>query len=216
MKACPTCKRTYEDDLTFCLVDGSVLSAPFDARAAQGVPIRARASPPRTEILPREDPLASTLPAQPTTLYRPPSEKTSEERRVNAPATGALWALFKLVLAILSSTLWFTIILKFLGEDAIKSAYAGAAFGLLYVLLMVPLLVIISLTRTPRLASRFYGAISGIAVAAIVAGIISAINQSYQSSILLLSFTGAFLFGGPLALVFGILLWPSRNAPYPG
>ena len=30
MKSCPTCNRTFEDTMTFCLVDGSILSAPFD------------------------------------------------------------------------------------------------------------------------------------------------------------------------------------------
>ena len=30
MKSCPTCNRTFDDTLTFCLIDGSVLSPPFD------------------------------------------------------------------------------------------------------------------------------------------------------------------------------------------
>lgn len=34
MKECPTCKRTYADETTtFCLDDGSLLSAPFDPQA---------------------------------------------------------------------------------------------------------------------------------------------------------------------------------------
>jgi formylglycine-generating enzyme required for sulfatase activity len=33
MKSCPTCNRTFEDLMTFCLVDGSILSAPFDPKA---------------------------------------------------------------------------------------------------------------------------------------------------------------------------------------
>jgi hypothetical protein len=33
MKSCPTCSRTYSDDtMTFCLVDGAVLSAPYDSQ----------------------------------------------------------------------------------------------------------------------------------------------------------------------------------------
>lgn len=36
MKSCPTCNRTYPDDtLAFCLVDGSVLSAPYDPQTAR-------------------------------------------------------------------------------------------------------------------------------------------------------------------------------------
>jgi hypothetical protein len=34
MKSCPTCSRTFEDTFTFCLIDGTVLSAPFDTQAA--------------------------------------------------------------------------------------------------------------------------------------------------------------------------------------
>ena len=30
MKSCPACNRTFDDTMTFCLVDGSVLSPPFD------------------------------------------------------------------------------------------------------------------------------------------------------------------------------------------
>src|SRR5205814_3355817 len=30
MKSCPTCNRTFEDTMSFCLADGSILSAPFD------------------------------------------------------------------------------------------------------------------------------------------------------------------------------------------
>jgi len=38
MKSCPTCKRTFEDTLTYCLVDGSILSAPFDPQATLALP----------------------------------------------------------------------------------------------------------------------------------------------------------------------------------
>jgi hypothetical protein len=33
MKSCPTCNRTFEDTFTFCLIDGSILSAPYDPQA---------------------------------------------------------------------------------------------------------------------------------------------------------------------------------------
>jgi cell division septation protein DedD len=52
MKSCPTCNRTYADEtLTYCLDDGSLLSAPYDPEATQRIP------PPRitnaqTEALP--------------------------------------------------------------------------------------------------------------------------------------------------------------------
>jgi hypothetical protein len=52
MKSCPTCNRTYPDDtLAFCLMDGSVLSAPFDP-ATKPPELSARdTTPPRTEVL---------------------------------------------------------------------------------------------------------------------------------------------------------------------
>lgn len=52
MKECPTCNRTYADEtLTFCMADGSLLSAPYDTEATQRIPTH-RTSPPPTEILP--------------------------------------------------------------------------------------------------------------------------------------------------------------------
>ncbi len=72
MKRCPTCKRTFEDSLTYCLIDGSVLSAPFeedeqdrDERATDVITESAR-TPPATE------PAAS--PPQPTiaAAFAPP------------------------------------------------------------------------------------------------------------------------------------------------
>lgn len=38
MKSCPKCNRTFEDTFTFCLADGSLLSAPFDPQATQKLP----------------------------------------------------------------------------------------------------------------------------------------------------------------------------------
>ena len=49
MKSCPTCNRTFEDTFTFCLIDGSILSAPFDPRERQ-IPKQSQEAPP-TEIM---------------------------------------------------------------------------------------------------------------------------------------------------------------------
>lgn len=65
MKSCPTCNRTFEDTLTFCLVDGSILSAPFDPEAT---PRRSRdrnSAPPPTEILPLAPKAADTTRPRP-------------------------------------------------------------------------------------------------------------------------------------------------------
>jgi hypothetical protein len=51
MKACPTCNRTFEDTFTFCLIDGSVLSAPFDPTVPKPFESPAPdAGPPPTEV----------------------------------------------------------------------------------------------------------------------------------------------------------------------
>jgi hypothetical protein len=48
MKKCPECKRTYPDDtLAFCLMDGAVLSAPYDPRETRPVN---REPPPTLEM----------------------------------------------------------------------------------------------------------------------------------------------------------------------
>lgn len=51
MKSCPACNRTFEDTMTFCLIDGSVLSAPFDAKATQDHPATRHTDPSPTAIL---------------------------------------------------------------------------------------------------------------------------------------------------------------------
>lgn len=52
MKLCPTCKRTYADEsLTFCLADGSLLSAPYDPEATRRIPPSRITNAP-TEVLP--------------------------------------------------------------------------------------------------------------------------------------------------------------------
>jgi hypothetical protein len=54
MKTCPTCNRTFEDTFTFCLVDGSILSAPFDPHATLVIPAPRQTEPP-TEVLKLEE-----------------------------------------------------------------------------------------------------------------------------------------------------------------
>jgi hypothetical protein len=52
MKSCPKCSRTYDDTLTYCLVDGSVLSSLYDPNATLQFPEPRKTEPPPTEILP--------------------------------------------------------------------------------------------------------------------------------------------------------------------
>lgn len=51
MKSCPTCNRTYADEtLTYCLADGSLLSAPYDPEATQFLPPPRTTNPTNTQI----------------------------------------------------------------------------------------------------------------------------------------------------------------------
>ena len=78
MKSCPTCNRTYPDDtLAFCLMDGAVLSAPYNPAAK---PTR-DANPPPTEVMSQapgmvdtgQHQLRPTAPPLPlTTIQAPP------------------------------------------------------------------------------------------------------------------------------------------------
>lgn len=52
MKICPSCKRTYDDDtLSFCLADGSVLSASPDPHETQRIPAPRSTNAAPTEVL---------------------------------------------------------------------------------------------------------------------------------------------------------------------
>jgi hypothetical protein len=72
MKKCPSCNRTYADEtLTFCLADGSLLSAPYDPEATQRIyPSRVTNQTP-TEVLPsgRTDSQATKQSGNPTSAY---------------------------------------------------------------------------------------------------------------------------------------------------
>jgi formylglycine-generating enzyme required for sulfatase activity len=49
MKSCPTCNRTFEDTMSFCLVDGAILSAPFDPLSKEDEFTKPHAEPPATQ-----------------------------------------------------------------------------------------------------------------------------------------------------------------------
>lgn len=77
MKSCPTCHRTYSDEtITFCLVDGSILSAPYEPEATQPLAAARLTNPPPTEILPDREAVPPTIrspfPLNPSTPYPAP------------------------------------------------------------------------------------------------------------------------------------------------
>jgi hypothetical protein len=59
MKSCPTCNRTFDDTLTFCLIDGSILSAPFDPKATLHLPDSDKIGAPPTEVIRDRQKIAS-------------------------------------------------------------------------------------------------------------------------------------------------------------
>jgi hypothetical protein len=69
MKHCPTCNRTYADDsTTFCLADGSLLSAPYDPDATQRIPLHLT-NPSPTQVLTTSPPPTQVLPYHPSPAY---------------------------------------------------------------------------------------------------------------------------------------------------
>ncbi len=103
MKSCPTCNRTYPDDtLAFCLMDGSVLSAPYDPSETRA-PTRRSNEPPPTEVI-----SAATKPAEPraplqSTIRAPvpqvPDLKRSETVAQQSQSSNAVPLMFRLPLA---------------------------------------------------------------------------------------------------------------------
>jgi TonB family protein len=76
MKSCPTCNRTFSDEtLSFCLVDGAILSAPFDPHATLIIPEPRQTEPPPTEVLKLEE-TKQEIP--PTVASLQPEQKPEE------------------------------------------------------------------------------------------------------------------------------------------
>lgn len=74
MKSCPTCNRTYPDDtLAFCLMDGSVLSAPYEPAEGRQRP-ETPGKAPVTEIMVAPAVRPETPPRVQSTLQAGPRE----------------------------------------------------------------------------------------------------------------------------------------------
>lgn len=88
MKNCPACNRTYTDEtLTFCLEDGSVLSAPYDDAAAAAADKTLEISAPRDtdSVLTKISYRKADLPAAPDqplmpTMLSPQARATYSEK----------------------------------------------------------------------------------------------------------------------------------------
>jgi hypothetical protein len=105
MKTCPTCRRTFEDTFTFCLVDGSILSAPYDPHETLRIPAPRSTDPAPTEVLnppPRPSdprpPLPSTIQSpQAPPLYSERQQPQLKERRSIKP-----WVVFGIAMFLIS------------------------------------------------------------------------------------------------------------------
>lgn len=103
MKSCPTCNRTYPDDnLAFCLMDGAVLSAPYDPANAERDRAARGGKAARTEVLnppPRRvepaAPLQSTIRAPAQQVTSPYANKLAHDRHPSQkPTTGLIRGAF--------------------------------------------------------------------------------------------------------------------------
>lgn len=113
MKTCPACNRTFENTLTFCLVDGSVLSAPHDSEqtfssnttAAEDAPPHTAVMYPTTRL--GQSPVVPTMVApKPPTLYQPNTPEHLPEKK-----SGKLW----LVVGTASALLFLTMVAGIVG-----------------------------------------------------------------------------------------------------
>lgn len=96
MKRCPTCKRTFEDSLTYCLIDGSVLSPPFEedepdleSRVTEVLPESPRVTQPTQPVPPPQTTIAAAL--------EPPRDSPSAELTTVESKPVGLMALIGLV-----------------------------------------------------------------------------------------------------------------------
>jgi hypothetical protein len=82
MKTCPTCHRTYSDEtISFCLEDGTVLSAPHAAQPTQPYPASRITEPPATQVMP-------PAPQSQATMVAPPPIITRDDRQIYQPDPG--------------------------------------------------------------------------------------------------------------------------------
>jgi hypothetical protein len=115
MKICPTCNRTYADEtLTFCLDDGSTLSATYSQRETERISASRNTDPAPTEVLYpglRPDaitpPLTRTIPSLQPPIYPEKQPPQPQEKRSNR--TGlvlVMGVILGAILALVIAGLW--------------------------------------------------------------------------------------------------------------
>ncbi|MDX6694921.1 MAG: hypothetical protein QOF02_2524 [Blastocatellia bacterium] len=94
MKICPTCNRTYADEtLTFCLDDGSTLSAPYDRHKTERISASRRTDGAPTEVLYPEFRADDLTPSLPPTIASPqppiyPEKQSPQPQEKRSNRTG--------------------------------------------------------------------------------------------------------------------------------
>ncbi len=146
MKRCPACDRTFDDTLTFCLIDGSILDAPFDPASGSEADPQVSEEPEREVV----------------TVVR-----AGGVRGVNAPASRGKGRIFAgLVLAMLVGVVWVTAytwgllsweFVLFLSPETVLGIMGygwvisrGAIMGLGHALFVIALLWVIRRVLTSR------------------------------------------------------------------
>ncbi len=118
MKACPTCQRTYADEtLTFCLVDGSVLSAPYDPHETLRIPAPRSTDPAPTEVLYPTSRQSDSQPHLPSTIQslQPPLYSERQQPQLKEKRSVKPWMMFGIAMSLVSivavgalvSLIWF-------------------------------------------------------------------------------------------------------------
>ena len=106
--------------LAFCLVDGSILSAPYDPEATQRIPSARATNPPRTEILP------PTLKAGEQADHSPRSS-TDMPKDLTPPKGKRRARLIPMAILVVLLVLWLLGILGGIGGGLIHILFIAAA-----------------------------------------------------------------------------------------
>jgi hypothetical protein len=87
MKSCPECGRTFADDsLTFCMVDGAILSAPYESKETIRNPAPRDTDPAATEILPPSKLPTEAMQSQLSTIHAPAPPRLTAEGNATKPS----------------------------------------------------------------------------------------------------------------------------------
>lgn len=110
MKSCPTCSRTYPDDtLAFCLVDGSILSAPYDPEVTQTYSYPQKTEPTSTQISNPSNKVADTIPSlssQPIFTPETKQNQLSEKRSGKSKLIIGVIVFFMLIVGVVIGFAW--------------------------------------------------------------------------------------------------------------